>query len=63
MQMSDPLLQRAFPSGARDTTINMVEVGPSFGGILPQEGVDDTGEVEGTVISVILPPPWMKKGA
>ena len=49
MQMSDPLLQRAFPSGARDTTINMVEVGPSFGGILPQEGVDDTGEVEGTV--------------
>ena len=49
MQMSDPLLQRAFPSGARDTTINMVEVGPSFGGILPQEGVDDTGEVEDTV--------------
>ena len=48
MQMSDPLLQRAFPSGARDTTINMVEVGPSFGGILPQEGVDDTGEVEDT---------------
>ena len=27
----------------------MVEVGPSFGGILPQEGVDDTGEVEDIV--------------
>ena len=27
----------------------MVEVGPSFGGILPQEGVDETGEVEDTV--------------
>ena len=27
----------------------MVEVGPSFGGNLPQEGVDDTEEVEDTV--------------
>lgn len=26
----------------------MVEVGPSFGWILPQEGVDDTGGVEDT---------------
>ena len=27
----------------------MVEVGPSFGGILPQEGLGDTGGVEDTV--------------
>ena len=48
--MNNPLLQRTFPSEARDTTIafNMVEAGPSFGWILPQEGVGDTGEVEGT---------------
>ena len=32
----------------------MVEAGPSFGWILPQEGVDDTGEVEDTVSGVGL---------